>query len=137
MNDFSSLIQSNWYALANLLIELAFLAAGVWFARNILRTVRASQEQVGALLRLSIMSGSAELHAPNANAVRSLSDASPYWLAPSETQAASLPEPTESGPGRLTIARRKVVLWLQAPMSGTGANPWRRAARWLQTPAGS
>jgi len=46
MNEFTW-IQSNWYALGNLLAQFAFLAAGIWFARKILRTMRASQEQVG------------------------------------------------------------------------------------------
>ena len=54
MNDFTAWIQSNWYALGNLLSQFAFLGAGVWFARKILKTMRASQEQVGALLKLSV-----------------------------------------------------------------------------------
>jgi len=29
------------------------------------------------------------------------------------------------------------VVWLQTPMSSGNAAPWRRAIRWLQTPAGS
>ena len=49
MNE-STWIQSNWYELGNLLSQFAFLAAGIWFARKILRTMRASQEQFGALL---------------------------------------------------------------------------------------
>src|SRR5258708_5489991 len=53
MNE-SAWIQSNWYELGNLLNQFAFLSAGIWFARKILRTMRASQEQVGALLKLSV-----------------------------------------------------------------------------------
>jgi len=137
MSDFSSWIQSNWYALVNLLIQLAFLTAGVWFARNILRTVRASQEQVGALLKFSITGVTSERHLSSASAKRSLAGASPYWLVPSETETASLPEPRESGPSRFVVVRRKVVLWLQAPMNSTEVAPWRRMIRWLHAPAGS
>ncbi len=54
MNEFTAWIQSNWYELGTLLSEVVFLAAGIWFARKILRTLRASQEQVGALLKLSV-----------------------------------------------------------------------------------
>src|SRR5260221_2025956 len=54
MNEFKPWTQNDWYALGSLLTQLAFLFAGVWFARNILRTMRAFQEQAGALLKLSI-----------------------------------------------------------------------------------
>jgi hypothetical protein len=56
----STWIQSNWYELGNLLSQFAFLAAGIWFARKILRTMRASQEQFGALLKLSMTSSVTE-----------------------------------------------------------------------------
>ena len=59
MNE-STWIQSNWYELGNLLAQFAFLAAGIWFACKILRTMRASQEQVGALLKLSVTGSVAE-----------------------------------------------------------------------------
>jgi hypothetical protein len=43
MNEFTAWMQSNWYALGNLLAQFGFLAAGVWFARKIMKTIRASQ----------------------------------------------------------------------------------------------
>jgi hypothetical protein len=137
MNDPSSWIQSNWYALANLLIQLAFLAAGVWFARHILRTMRAFQEQVGALLKISMTGVTGERTLSSASAKGSLAGASPYWLTPAETQTISLPEPTTSGPSRFAVAWRKVVLWLEAPMGSAEGAPWRRIITWLQTPTGS
>jgi hypothetical protein len=137
MNEFSPWTQGNWYALGSLLTQLAFLVAGVWFARNILKTMRAFQEQVGALLKLSITATPAERHSSGAGAKHPLADASPYWLTPSETQTASRPEPTESGPGRFAVAWRGLVLWLKAPMSSAEVAPWRRVIRWLQAPAGS
>jgi hypothetical protein len=137
MSDLTALDQNNWYAPASLLIQLAFLVAGVWFARNVLRTMRAFQEQVGAMLKLSITGVTGERHVSSASAKQSLAEVSPYWLAPSETNTASLPEPIESGPSRVAVARRKMVLWLQAPMSGAEISPWRQIITWLRAPAGS
>jgi hypothetical protein len=137
MNEFTSWMQSNWYALGNLLIQIGFLAAGLWFARKILRTMRASQEQVGALLKLSVTGAVAERHSPSAVAERSFASASPYWLTPEEVPPVSLTEHQESGPGRLAVARHCVMAWLQTPMSSGEVAPWRRAIKWLQAPAGS
>lgn len=115
MSDLTALDQNNWYASVSVGIQLAFLIAGVWFARNV----------------------TGERHLSSASAKQSLAEVSPYWLAPSETETAGLPEPIESGPSRVAVARRKMVLWLQAPMSGAGMAPWRRIITWLQAPAGS
>jgi hypothetical protein len=137
MNEFTAWMQSNWYALGNLLIQLAFLAAGVWFANKILKTMRASQEQVGALLKLSVTGESSERHSSRAAAERAFADASPYWLTPTEVPPVGLPELQESGPGRWRVARHRVMVWLQAPMSSEEIVPWRKAIKWLQAPAGS
>jgi hypothetical protein len=51
---FSDWFDNNWVDLARLLVQSGILAAVVWYSRKILRTMRASQEQVGALLRLSV-----------------------------------------------------------------------------------
>src|SRR5713101_1178254 len=112
MNEMSAWIQSNWYALGNLFIEGAFLAAAVWFGRRILRTLRASQEQVGALLKMSVTGAIAERQSSNGAADRSFANASPYWLSPPEVpSAAPLQELHESRPG---LGHRAIV-WLQAP----------------------
>lgn len=137
MSAFSDLIQNNWYALANILVQLLFLIAGVWFARNILKGMRASQEQFGALLKLSITGVAGERDSSVAGAKRSLAEASPYWLVPSEIVPPAPQEPTQSGPSRFVLASRKVLLWLQAPMSSAEASPWRRVVTWLQAPAGN
>ncbi len=137
MSDLTALDQNNWYAPASLLIQLAFLVAGVWFARHVLRAMRAFQEQVGAMLKLSITGVTGERPLSSASAKQSLAEVSPYWLAPSETETAGLLEPIESGPSRVAVARRRMVLWLQAPMSSAETAPWRRIITWLQAPAGS
>jgi len=135
MNE-STWIQSNWYELGNLLSQIAFLAAGIWFARKILRTIRASQEQVGALLKLSVTGSVAERHPSSAVAERSLAGASPYWLTPPEPIPAVLSEPVETGPTRWEVARHGALVWLQTPMSSGEVAPWRRVVRWLQAPVG-
>ena len=137
MSDLTALDQNNWYALVSLVIQLAFLIAGVWFARNLLRTMRAFQEQVGAMLKLSITGVTGERDSSSASAKQSQAEISPNWLVPSETETAGLPEPIESGPSRFEVVRRKMVLWLQAPMSSAEMAPWRRIITWLQTPTGS
>jgi hypothetical protein len=137
MNEFTAWMQSNWYALGNLLSQFAFLAAGIWFARKILRTIRASQEQVGALLKLSVTGAVADRHWPSPSAERPFATASPYWLTPADIPAVVSPEPQESGPSRWAVARLRLTLWLQTPMSTGDGSHWRKAIRWLQSPAGS
>jgi hypothetical protein len=137
MTEFTTWMQSNWYALGNLLCQFVFLAAGIWFARKILTTMRASQEQVGALLKLSVTGALAERQSPSAVAERSFASASPFWLTPTEIPPVGPLELSESGPGRWAVARHSLIVWLQTPMSSGSVAPWRKAIRWLQSPAGS
>ena len=134
MNEYTW-IQANWYALGNLVAQFAFLAAGIWFARKILRTMRASQEQVGALLKLSMTGSVTERPSSSVIAERTLAGTSPYWLTPPEPTLSVLSEPAEMGPTRWEAARRSVLAWLQAPMSSAEVAPLRRVIKWLQEPA--
>jgi hypothetical protein len=136
MNEFNSWTEINWYRLGSLLTQVAFLVAGVWFARNLLKTIRAFQEQVGALLKLSITATPSERFSATANTRRHSADAGLTWLSPLETQTADLSEPAESGPGRLVMAWRRLGRWLQAPMHTAEVSAWRRLIGWLQAPAG-
>jgi len=134
MNEMSAWIQSNWYALGNLFIEGAFLAAAVWFGRRILRTLRASQEQVGALLKMSVTGAVSERQSSSGAADRSFANASPYWLTPPEVPAAApLQELHESRPG----LSHRAIIWLKTPMKRAEIAPWRKAIKWLQAPARS
>ena len=54
MTEISDWFQNNWIDLARLLVQCAILAAVVRYGRKLLATMRASQEQVGALLKLSV-----------------------------------------------------------------------------------
>ena len=137
MTDFSALDPYNWRAAASLVVQLAFLIGGIWFAHNLLQTMRAFQEQIGALLKLSITGATAERLSSTASANLSATQQGPYWLAPSESETAVLTQPTEGGPGRFAVGRRQMALWLQTPMSSTQPAPWRRIITWLQAPARS
>ena len=57
MNEIMNWMQSNWYELGSLTAQFTFLFAGLWFAGKILKTMRATQQQMGALLRLSMTDG--------------------------------------------------------------------------------
>ncbi len=116
MTQFSDWVQANWFEVGILVLLCFTLATVVWFARNILRTLRASQEQTGALLRLSFSDVVSE-QAPAAEA---------------EVSAPVLSQPSPDGPNGL-------IRWFQAPMgSGSGSvAPLRKVRRWLQAPAGS
>lgn len=135
MNELNSWMQDNWYAFGNLFSQFAFLLAGVWFARKILRTMRASQEQFGALLKLSLTDGLKEQSKLSA----STDPSSPYVLADwPATQAPplSLPEP-EPRSKRLAKAWKGAIVWLETPIGSEGPGPLRKVVRWLQTPAGN
>src|SRR5258708_2994661 len=130
MDDLPDGMQKNWYTLGNLLSQFAFLAAGVWFARKILKTMRASQEQVGALLKLSVTGAITDRHSSSAVADRPFASASPYWLTPTEIPPVAPPDLPETGPSRWAIARHAVAAphhrlmgWLQPPMSRARAPP--------------
>ena len=54
MNELSDWFQNNWIDFARLLVQCAIFAAIVRYGRKLLATLRASQEQTGALLKLSV-----------------------------------------------------------------------------------
>src|ERR1700756_4874166 len=57
MDQITNWMQSNLYELGSLTAQFTFLSAGLWFAGKILKTMRATQQQMGALLRLSMTDG--------------------------------------------------------------------------------
>jgi hypothetical protein len=118
MTEFSDWIQANWFELGILTVLSAILATIMWFARNILRTLRASQEHVGALLRLAF------------------SDVVPVQAMGTEVPAPILGERSRSL-SPLVASARNLIRWFQAPMGSGSVAPWRKVVRWLQAPAGS
>lgn len=57
MDQVINWMQNNWFELGTLVGQFTFLFAGLWFAGKILNTMRATQQQMGALLRLSMSNG--------------------------------------------------------------------------------
>jgi len=136
MNDFSPLVVKDWYALGSLIAQIGFLVAAVWFARNFLRTMRAFQEQIGALLKLSITSTPGERQSTNANARNVLAEGSPYWLPPSPSAPNDPPEIVEQGPSLFVLGFQRTLHWLREPMGSSQVSYRRRVINWLQAPAG-
>jgi hypothetical protein len=130
MNEFSfsDWIQNNWYEAGSLFIQFAFVTAAIWFARRILKTMRASQEQVGALLRLSVSDAIGERARSSPAADLSLKAEAPTF---------SVLEAGESDPDPRGGILHRTGEWLQTPMGNGGPGPLRRIIRWLQQPAGN
>ncbi len=131
MTDFGSWMQQNWYQLGSFFVQVAFLFLAFSVAGRLLRAFRASQEQLGALVKLSVAGNFQER--PADSSLRSSSAASPYWLPPSpalSSPAISASEQRSSGPGFFE--------WWKAPMGvTTGTSSFHRVLRWLQMPANS
>ena len=140
MNDFGPLAIKDWYALGSLLAQVGFLVAVVWFARNFLRTMRAFQEQIGALLKLSITAAPGERQSSNTTARNMLAEGSPYWLPPSPSASANPPantaEVVERGPNLFVAGWQRTIHWLREPMGMAQVSYRRRVMNWLQAPAG-
>ena len=140
MNDFGPLAIKDWYALGSLVAQLGFLVAAVWFARNFLRTIRVFQEQIGALLKLSITSAPGERQASNAAARNALAEGSPYWMPPSLMTPADAPahrsDVVERRPSLFAVGWQRTLHWLREPMGSAQVSYRRRVINWLQAPAG-
>ena len=136
MNDFGPLVSKDWYALGSLVAQLGFLVAAVWFARNFLRTMRAFQEQIGALLKLSITSAPGERQSANTIARNAPAEGSPYWLPPAPAAQTNPPEIVERGPNLFVAGWQRTLHWLREPMGSARVSYRRRVINWLQAPAG-
>src|SRR5256885_4027651 len=112
MNEFTAWMQSNWYELGNLSVEVVFLSTGIWFARKILRSIRASQEQVGALIRLSVGGAVPERQVPNAVAERPPATGGSYWLMPTGSVTADQHASVVHSPSPIVCRRLRHVGWL-------------------------
>jgi len=125
-------LANQWYQAGSLLVQAGFLIAGVWSVRAILNNMRASQEQLGALLKLTVSGG-----ASGEESLRTTHRPTPYLLDGWPDGAAD-PAPAR-GPSERPhkTVWSAMAAWLEAPMVGSGISPWRRAVRWLQAPAGS
>jgi hypothetical protein len=77
MTEITDWFQNNWIDLARLLVQCAILAAVVRYGRKLLVALRASQEQMGALLKLSVSDAVREQPAPAAESNKSYDSAAP------------------------------------------------------------
>jgi hypothetical protein len=94
MNAISDWFQNNWIDLARLLVQCAILAAVVRYGSRILAALRASQEQVGALLKLSVSDTVAERPAAVAAPEPSREvEPSRGWVAERKPEPKPEPEP--------------------------------------------
>jgi len=125
-------LQNQWYQAGSLLVQAGFLIAGMWSVRAILKNMRASQEQMGALLKLTVSAGGGDEN------LRSHPRATPYvldgWPQPAEN---TVPAASLSQSVRHSGMLSGLATWLQEPMVRSGVSPWRRAVQWLQAPAGT
>ena len=128
MDEFAN----RWYQAGSLLVQAAFLIAGVWSVRAILKHMRASQQQMGTLLKLAVSGG-----ASGEEGLRTSHRPTPYLLE-GWPEAAANPQLATAQSGRpRKSAWSSMAAWLQEPVVSSGISPWRRAVRWLQAPASS
>ena len=126
-------LASQWYQAGSLFIQAGFLMAAIWSVRTIVKSIRVSQDQIGALLRLTLNGVRPEDdRRTNAQPAPYLLDSWPE-IAPAPVHAT-----TENGEkeGRRS-ALAGLIGWLREPMADSGIGQWRRMVRWLQAPTGS
>jgi len=133
MSAFSFGSQGDWYAWITLLTKVAFLIAGVWFARNLLKIIRAFQEQVGALLKMSIAATPAEQPPASVIAKRALGEASTYRPAETHARVTESTSPStnrlEASPYRFTPPEAQSVSSMAEATDGGATDMEGRAYR--------
>jgi hypothetical protein len=135
MSNFGDWFQNNWYQVGSFFVQIGLLFAAVWFAKRILKTLRASQEQVGALLKLSVSDASAERQT-EAPAQSRPQEASPYWLEPTPAPPVQRFVTSRDNPVHSASSGPGFLGWLKSPMRVTsGTSSFHRVLRWLQSPA--
>ena len=140
MDQITNWVLNNWYEFGSLFTQFAFLIAVVWLGRKILTSLRAAQQQMGALLRLSMTDGLQE-SSKVSEAAGEIIASEPATIA----QITSTPDPTPYVAAPLTLPEEEhngghlagVVQWLQTPMPKKQKNgsPLKKVVRWLQAPA--
>lgn len=130
MGDLSAWLQDNWYELGILLTLMSFVVLGVWFASNVLKTIRTFQEQLGAIVKLSI-AASANRPLKNPSPKDALAEGISSWL---DAPTINLSKP--EGPSRFALACSRLLRWLQIPLHAASAVSWRMV-KWLQAPIGN
>jgi hypothetical protein len=137
MSDLIDWIQSYWYELGNLAVQIAMLAVVVSYGRKALRIMAlpltasraASQAQVELLEDLEKLSETrisrppAEPESPAYGGVGRMLSPMPETAAASHAEAAVPARSEDISPWRA------LVRWLQAPMGNRPGPAWRRVSR--------
>ena len=89
MNDITTWMQSYWYEFGSLFAQFAFLIAAMWIGRKILKSMRATQQQFGALLRLSMTDGPRNSY--NQDERSRLSEIAPEAMPPARSSVVASP----------------------------------------------
>ena len=122
MDQIINWMQNNWFELGTLVGQFTLLFAGLWFAGKILETMRATQQQMGALLRLSMSNGLEERSNAREAARQAISDAA-HEPAPS-VEASSMFSPTQERPTSYSAFEKPT----RAEITSNGSNGRARAS---------
>jgi hypothetical protein len=148
MSGFGSGTQSEWYAAGMLLMQLAFLVGGMWFASNFLKTIRGFQEQVGALVKLSVTGAPAEQREATTIARQTLGEGSFTWELPAKNDSVRVTGTVERGGNRVwggserfssfevpvvRVSEPAVTVRTETSDENRSGN-WGRIGSWLRTP---
>lgn len=116
MDQIANFVQNNWYELGTLVGQFTLLFAGLWFAAKILSTMRATQQQMGAMLRLSMSNGLEERSNINDSERRAISDAA-HEPTPSVI-ASSMFNPGPERPTSYTAFEKPARTEMPSPSNG-------------------
>jgi hypothetical protein len=119
MSEISDWIQSNWFELGSILVQVAVLATLAWYGRKALKILMASYDEMEAMRSLWVSKLAPEQPV-----------AQPAFAVPGFEHAGF-------DSGGVAAAWRDLITWLRAPMGSGGIGPCRRVLRWFQAPMGS
>ena len=117
MDQIMNWMQNNWFELGTLVGQFTLLFAGLWFAGKILDTMRATQQQMGALLRLSMANGLEERSNTNETARQAISDAAHEPA--SSAVASSMFSPTQDRPTSYSTFEKPTRTEMPSPSNGS------------------
>src|SRR5215472_1318752 len=117
MDQIINWMQNNWFELGTLVGQFTLLFAGLWFAGKILNTMRATQQQMGALLRLSMSNGLEERANVSEAARQTISDAA--HVPTPGVVASSIFSPTQERPTTHSAFEKPPLAEMPTPSNGS------------------
>jgi hypothetical protein len=125
MGDIGDWIQTYWFELGSLALQLGTLATLLWFARKALAVLAASPRHYEEPQTVPLESVSPEPARPYQGGLRGLIPMEP------QPACASASAPARHVASAVTHPWRAVVRWLNTPMKSGATIPWRRVTRQL------